>query len=49
MDSRDDHVLKSDVDEKFICTENQLADIFTKALHFERFSTLKSYLGVIRA
>ncbi|KAK6160568.1 hypothetical protein DH2020_003949 [Rehmannia glutinosa] len=31
---------------EYIATENQLADIFTKALDFERFSNLRKSLGL---
>ncbi len=42
-----DHVLNSDVTLQFVCTDNQLADIFTKPLSEERFSVLRRGLGVI--
>ncbi|KAK6140662.1 hypothetical protein DH2020_025596 [Rehmannia glutinosa] len=41
----EDYGLHSDI-LKYIGTENQLADIFTKALDFERFSTLRKSLGL---
>ena len=37
-----DHITKGDIDVQFIKTENQLTDIFTKALYFDRFCTLRS-------
>ena len=42
-----DHVLNGDVTLQFVCTDNQLADIFTKPLSEERFSVLRRGLGVI--
>ena len=41
-----DLVEKNLVHIEYIATENQLADIFTKALDFERFSTLRKSLGM---
>ena len=42
-----DHVLKGDCEIKFIDTENQLADIFTKPLPKDRFFKLRGKLGVV--
>jgi hypothetical protein len=40
------HVEKGDIDMKFIDTERQLADIFTKPLDSSRFASLWGELGV---
>ncbi|KAI0496288.1 hypothetical protein KFK09_022602 [Dendrobium nobile] len=42
-----DHVTKGDIELHHVATENQLADIFTKPLAFDTFSTLRTRLGVI--
>ena len=42
-----DHMQKSDIILAFVCTENQLADIFTKLLCDECFSTIRRELGMI--
>nr|KYP35691.1 Retrovirus-related Pol polyprotein from transposon TNT 1-94 [Cajanus cajan]KYP38474.1 Retrovirus-related Pol polyprotein from transposon TNT 1-94 [Cajanus cajan] len=42
-----DHVEKGDCDIKFIMSEDQLADIFTKPLPKERFFKLRTNLGII--
>ena len=39
-----DHVLKNDVLIEYVCTENQLADIFTKPLCKDRFNFLRNAL-----
>jgi hypothetical protein len=41
-----DHVEKGDIEMKFIDTERQLADIFTKPLDSSRFAFLRGELGV---
>ena len=42
-----DHVQRGDIALEFICTEKQLADIFTKPLALERFSFIRRGLGLI--
>ena len=42
-----DHVQHGDITLEFICTENQLADIFTKPLALERFAFIRRGLGLI--
>ncbi|PKU87156.1 Retrovirus-related Pol polyprotein from transposon TNT 1-94 [Dendrobium catenatum] len=42
-----DHVTKGDIDLHHVKNENQLADIFTKPLAFDTFSSLRTRLGVI--
>jgi hypothetical protein len=42
-----DHVEKGDVVLKFVESENQLADIFTKPLDPTRFCALRGELGII--
>ncbi|KAI0529333.1 hypothetical protein KFK09_001880 [Dendrobium nobile] len=42
-----DHVTKGDIELHHVTTENQLADIFTKPLAFDTFSSLRTRLGVI--
>ncbi|PKU64856.1 Retrovirus-related Pol polyprotein from transposon TNT 1-94 [Dendrobium catenatum] len=42
-----DHVSKGEIELIHVSTENQLADIFTKPLAFDTFSTLRTRLGVI--
>jgi hypothetical protein len=41
-----DHVEKGDIEMKYIETERQLADIFTKPLDATRFASLGGGLGV---
>jgi hypothetical protein len=41
-----DHVLKGDIVTKYIDTERQLADIFTKPLDASYFAALREELGV---
>ena len=41
------HMQKGDIMLEFVCTENQLTDIFTKPLYDERFSTIRRELGMI--
>jgi hypothetical protein len=41
-----DHVEKGEIEMKFINTERQLADIFTKPLDSSRFASLRGELGV---
>ena len=42
-----DLVEKGLISLKFVPTKNQLADILTKALDYERFSFLRKSLGVV--
>jgi hypothetical protein len=42
-----DHVEKGDIEMKYIDTERQLADIFTKPLNVTRFASLRGRLGVL--
>ena len=42
-----DHVEKKNVTIEYVCTEKQLADIFTKPLNEARFIQLKTELGMI--
>ena len=42
-----DHMQKSDIILEFVCTDNQLADIFTEPLSDERFSTIRRELDMI--
>jgi hypothetical protein len=41
-----DHVEKGDIKMRYIDTERQLADIFTKPLDASRFATLQGKIGV---
>jgi hypothetical protein len=41
-----DHIEKGDIEMKFIDTERQLADIFTKPLNFFCFASLQGEFGV---
>jgi hypothetical protein len=41
-----DHVEKGDTEMRYIDTERQLADIFTKPLDASRFATLQGEIGV---
>jgi hypothetical protein len=41
-----DHVEKGDIEMKFINTERQLVDIFTKPLNSSHFASLRGELGV---
>jgi hypothetical protein len=41
-----DHVEKGDIEMKYIDTERQLDDIFTKPLDATRFASLRGELGV---
>ena len=41
-----EHVLNGDIALDYVCTEEQLADIFTKPLVEERFSYLRRELGI---
>ncbi len=41
-----DHVMKNDVMIEYVCTENQLADIFTKPLCKDRFNFLRNALSL---
>jgi hypothetical protein len=41
-----DHVEKGDIEMKFIDTERQVADIFTKPLDSSHFASLRGELGV---
>jgi len=42
-----DHVQKGDCEIKFVKTENQLADLFTKPLARDRFNMLRTELGIL--
>ena len=42
-----DHVQKGDCEIKFVKTENQLADLFTKPLARDRFNKLRTELGIL--
>ncbi|CAN1797732.1 Copia protein [Linum perenne] len=44
-----DLILKKEVELVYITTETQLADIFTKPLHADRFSFLRRELGLLSA
>jgi hypothetical protein len=41
-----DHVEKEDIEMRYIDTERQLADIFTKPLDASRFTDLRGKIGV---
>jgi hypothetical protein len=41
-----DHVEKRDIEMRYIDTERQLADIFTKPLDSSRFANLQGEIGV---
>ncbi len=41
-----DHVEKRDIEMRYIDTERQLADIFTKLLDSSRFATLRGEIGI---
>jgi hypothetical protein len=41
-----DHVEKGDIEMRYIDTERQLADIFTKPLDSSRFANLREKIGV---
>jgi hypothetical protein len=41
-----DHVEKGDIEMRYIDTERQLADIFTKSLDASRFAALQGEIGV---
>jgi hypothetical protein len=41
-----DHVEKRDIEMRYIDTERQLADIFTKSLDASRFAALRGKIGV---
>jgi hypothetical protein len=43
-----DHVEKRDIEMRYIDTERQLADIFTKPLDSSRFTALREEIGVCR-
>ena len=42
-----DHMQKGDIMLEFVCTENQLVDIFTKPLSEDRFSMIRRELGMV--
>jgi len=44
-----DHVAKGDINLKHVCTDKQLADIFTKPLDEKTFCHLRSELNIIDA
>jgi hypothetical protein len=41
-----DHVEKRDIEMRYIDTERQLADIFTKPLNSSRFAALRGKIGI---
>ena len=41
-----DHTQNNDIVLDFVCTDNQLADIFTKLLNKDRFCMIKGELGI---
>jgi hypothetical protein len=41
-----DHVEKGDIEMRYIDTERQLADIFTKLIYSSRFADLRGKIGV---
>jgi hypothetical protein len=41
-----DHIEKGDIEMRYIDTESQLADIFTKSLDSSRFANLQEEIGV---
>ena len=41
-----DHVQKGDIELEFVCTDNQLADVFTKPLSEDRFVMIRNKLGL---
>ena len=41
-----DHVQNNDIVLEFVCTDNQLADISIKPLNEDRFSIIRSELGI---
>ena len=43
-----DNVLKGEIEVEFICTELQLADIFTKPLNYDRFNYIRRKLGICK-
>ena len=44
-----DHVAKGDIDIKHVCTDKQLADIFTKPLDEKRFCKLRCELNILES
>ena len=42
-----EHVQNKNITLEYVCTENQLADIFTKALSEERFCEIRRNLGIL--
>ena len=42
-----DHIQKDEIEIKFMKTENQLEDLFTKPLARDRFNKLRTKLGVL--
>ena len=42
-----EHVQNKNVILEYVCTENQLADIFTKALSEDRFYEIRRNLGIL--
>ena len=41
-----DHVQKGDIELEFVCTDDQLADVFTKPLSEDRFVMIRNKLGL---
>ena len=42
-----DHEAKGDIETRYVSTDNQLADIFTKPLDESRFCALRSELNIL--
>jgi len=42
-----DHIRKGEIEIKFVKTENQLEDLFTKPLARDKFNKLRTYLSVL--
>jgi hypothetical protein len=42
-----DHVARGDIELAYVCTKDQLADIFTKPLDEARFRSLRNELNII--
>jgi hypothetical protein len=42
-----DHVARGDIELAYVCTKDQLADIFTKPLDKTRFKYLRNELNII--
>jgi len=42
-----DHIKKGDIEIMFVKTENQLVNLFTKPLAYDRFNKLRTKLGIL--